>query len=151
MNFDSVLQKFKIEAKKTFPIEEYAILVGTVDPTGEVELADLWWPEGRAAFCTSSAVQVQASWWRAARRWASTNNYTLLGDIHSHCYETPRHDATPSEDDIDRFDSSYFKYIKNRPFLMGICTISKDRQGRLRARSRLWPIQKEGKSNKIML
>jgi proteasome lid subunit RPN8/RPN11 len=123
-------EDFKKKAKKSFPNEAYAFLLGHTDEE-KIIIDSLFYPTDVDSYCTPGAVDVQWSWYMEARREAKRNNLTIVGDIHSHPYKKhAKHiDASPSETDWDGLVGGH---------IMAICGIKQLQNGHLRARTKFW-------------
>lgn len=132
---------FKRKVKEAFPREEYAIVLADVDPDGVYHVEDLYYPEGRERYCTENEINRLSSWFDDAAKIAEVQGLTVIGDIHSHCYDAENEivpGAEPSETDwlmsvkiAEQFTSDYR--------LIGICTMVK-KNGKYRGTIRFWPV-----------
>ena len=123
-------EDFKKKAKKSFPNEAYAYLLGHND--GEKIIVDsLFYPTDVDSFCSPGAVDVQHDWWYEAKREAKRLDLTIIGDIHSHPYKknAKNTDTSPSETDWDGLVGGH---------IMAICVIKQLNNGHLRARTKFW-------------
>lgn len=127
------------KAKKAFPNEEYAILLGNFRGQ-RFFVKELYFPPERLNVMSPDFVPVQPEWFTEAHKYARSKNLYILGDIHSHCYEMsePGFPGTdPSEADWE-----YAEYMKkatgNKYRLMGIVRVLK-REDKYMCRSRFWP------------
>lgn len=138
-------EKFKSEAKKHFKTEEYAILLGEVDPDGTVNIEDIYMPEDRLAASDHTTVPVTGRWFQDAQKLADAQGLHIVGDIHSHCFSAedyavgvvPSHE--PSESD---WASAYTinQHFARTYTVFGICRVyAKDTKKR--ATMRFWPVQ----------
>lgn len=122
-----LLREFRKASKEAYPIEEYAILLGTHDERAGFIIHEFFFPGNRERFTSETGVKIQYEWFREAALYARASNLEVLGDIHSH----PSGELGPSECDIDQQTASSFQ-------IFGICGISETKQG-LRTRFRFWP------------
>lgn len=125
-----LIEDFKKKAKKSFPNEAYAYLLGHTE--GEKIIVDsLFYPTNVDSFCSAAAVDVQNKWWYEAKREAKRTDLTIVGDIHSHPYKKhAKHtDTSPSETDWDGLVGGH---------IMAICVIKQLQNGHLRARTKFW-------------
>lgn len=121
---------FKKAAKAAFPREEYALLLGKCDENGEFKVEDLYFPSDRAENSGPYHVDVRDEWFKHAQERYFKQGLIVLGDIHSHCYdsgkETPA-DMMPSEVDIHSLS-----YLKDglEPYysIMGILRLIKKKK-----------------------
>lgn len=127
---------FVSRAKRAFPKEVLAYLIGHADENHTLDVKEIMYPADVDLHTTRDAVDVQWRWVREARRRAKAINGMVVGDIHSHPYTATelhgrRPDCSPSENDLTRAKPGE---------IQGICTISQGKDGRLRARVRYWGI-----------
>lgn len=129
-----ISEEFKRAAKRAFPKETFAYLVGQ-DAGTQLVVEELYFPEGVEQHCTEESVEVQPHWLVEAQAHAREHELTVIGDIHSHPFPHgwEHADRSPSESDIDRAWSSVY----------GICLVRQDKTGRLRASIRFYPRQPE--------
>ena len=131
-----VEREFKAAAKKAFPAETFAYVLGRM--IGDtVEIAELWWPDEDELeeACNTWRVNVAPHWIVEAAEAGKEQGLIPLGDLHSHPYEGKDliTDRAQSEADIDRV---------SRMVIGGICTVQRrQRKGKsyLRAGIRWWP------------
>ncbi|MFN3323408.1 MAG: Mov34/MPN/PAD-1 family protein [Bryobacteraceae bacterium] len=127
-----LVERFKREAKASFPRETFAYLVG--QNCGDlVVIEDLFTPDDVRNYCTEAAVNVPNHWPAEARAFAKENEAEVVGDIHSHprSYEVWKGQITewtPSEGD----------HAEGWCGLCGICVVSEQKDGRLRASVRFY-------------
>jgi hypothetical protein len=82
-----LVEQFKRAAKAVFPLEKYALLIGTDERSGArrtITVTEIYCPEGADDFCKSGLVRVQGEWIAAAADHARESGAELVGDIHSH-------------------------------------------------------------------
>lgn len=131
--------EFYRNARKAFPNEEFAVLLGKKKGTVFL-IEDLYFPPERLNVQSPDFVPVQQNWFNEAYQIAKENNLIILGDIHSHCYEMDE-PGSPGTDPSEA-DWEYAEYMKqatgDRYRLMGIVRVLK-RGGKLTCRSRFWP------------
>jgi len=78
-----VIGRFRAAARKAFPYETFAYLLGHA--LGTVYMVeDIWIPPDVAAHATKSSVTVPHSWLLEAREAAKDEDLRVIGDIHSH-------------------------------------------------------------------
>jgi len=123
-----LLDYFKRYAKRAYPLEAYAIVIGRMN--GETaRVTQLYIPDDQAEYATRTRIRVPDGWWAQAHRLA-LNGEEILGDIHSHPEKSKfEQDASPSEADYDRHNAA----------LQGVCSIRKYPSGRMLARIKFWP------------
>jgi proteasome lid subunit RPN8/RPN11 len=131
-----LVEEFKNAAKRAFPRETFAYLIGHEAGTS-VGIEELYFPDGLEKHTTEAAVNVQPHWLIDAQAHARDIEATVLGDIHSHPFKHRRGhgepDRSPSESDIDRAWSN----------LYGICLVRQDKNGRLFSSIRFYSRQPE--------
>jgi len=130
-------------SKTAWPNEEYAILLGKVLKTGDLEISRLYFPSDRIATQNPDNVLVKRNWFETAHEMAETLGLVLLGDIHSHCYDIPKGEegpmpgSDPSEADWEwAFGMKHLTGGKYRVF--GIVRVMR-KDGRTGCRTRFWP------------
>ncbi len=127
------------KCRAAFPNEEYAILLGTKHKGG-FEIEDLYFPPARLLDLRPDRVNAKMVWFDEAHKIAQLSGIDVVGEIHSHCYDTEIEDypgLDPSEDDWDRA-SALHHATRGQFALMGIVRVLK-KGGRLSCRSRFWP------------
>ena len=126
----NLLQAFRRVAKRVWPREAYAILLGTHD-AGQYIIGDIHFPLGWQDDAREDGSQISAAWWDEAARIAEVQDVSVLGDIHSHPHEKPRveTDCALSQQDQARFDEDW---------LQGIMTVTKCPSGSFRTRHHFW-------------
>jgi len=122
-----IIDGFRKAAAKSFPWEEYAVLIGNRE--GDlVTVHDIWYPDGRkklaGLFSTEHIFSVK-EWMREAKRIARSKGMEVLADIHSHPDCSQCH---PSEEDWDGMRSDW---------IQGICGVYRAKK-RIRTRVRFW-------------
>jgi proteasome lid subunit RPN8/RPN11 len=138
-----VASEFKKHAKLIFPIEGYAILMGKVTKSGVYRVSELYFPPEALSKSTDSVVWVQDSWWKDARGVARGKKLSLLGDLHSHCFDaswTPDKTCQPSTADLERFDFLWRKTRLPAP-IFGIACIYPSKRG-YETVFKFWPVVK---------
>lgn len=130
---------FYRKARKTYPNEEFAILLAKKKGTLFL-IEDLYYPPERLNDRSPDYVPVRPEWFQAADKVAKERGLSVIGDIHSHCYSEPDADyagTDPSEDDWE-----YAEYMKtsteNKYALMGIVRVLKVGD-KLSCKTRFWP------------
>lgn len=127
----TLAEEFKIYAKNAFPREEYAILLGTATKSGVYRPSHLYFPPDTPLYSTAEWVEPQDSWWKEARKEAKDRSLVVLGDLHSHAYESgwePDKTAGPSATDLERGSYLRKKTRRSRP-IFGICSIFPSERG----------------------
>lgn len=145
MNVDfpkKLIEQFKRSAKKRFPIEDFAFILGT-RLNSKLVVKYLWFPHDREQHTTDEAVFTPVHWITGVKQIALDRGLEVLGDIHSHCFED-RMDCIPSEHDLDHPEIMEFLSEGEESF-QAICTVWKTPKTK-RAAIRLWPIFKKIKT-----
>ncbi len=127
-----LLNHFRREAKRAFPKEAFAVLIGTV--RGDVvEVTQIYIPDHQRDAATPHKITVSNSWVDQARSLAKLSGEIVLGDIHSHtptCARSRwREDGAPSQGD--------WKVATD--YIHAICTVYKYTSGRMVSRVSFWP------------
>jgi len=125
-----LVSRFRRRAKRAFPREAYAILLGSREAR-QVTVEDLYFPTHSEIESTPEFVRVSEGAWAAARLTANWQGLDVVGDLHSHCYKgnRPVIDCAPSQIDLERFERAY---------IQGIMSITRLPGGKLRTRCRFW-------------
>ncbi|HWR49910.1 MAG TPA: Mov34/MPN/PAD-1 family protein [Bryobacteraceae bacterium] len=127
----SIERQFKRAARKAWPRETWAFLIGTI--AGDHAYVDeLFFPEDVDAYCTEGSVHIQDRWFVDAAEQAKESEAVILGAGHSHPYRKGFNclrDRAHSEADMD---TSLAKMIS------GVCVVQEMKDGRLRASMRWW-------------
>jgi hypothetical protein len=127
----SLMDKFRAEAKRIFPKEAFAVLLGRRGDDS-VRVTQLYIPEAQEKSCTRTKVHRANAWLGEARRLADTAGIDVLGEIHSHAETSVwQHDRAPSEVDWDR--------AADVSVVHGICSVRKYPSGRMVALVKFWP------------
>jgi hypothetical protein len=120
--------KFVRAAKKSFPVEEFCLLLGQKHPDGTFRINDLYFPPDRGDFSTPDSVNSPAYWYKDAAKHAFKNGDILLGDLHSHCYDLDTdgyvEDAIPSLADLERI-SIIQEHCAHYYAIFGILSVTK--------------------------
>ncbi len=129
----SVINDFKTLAKKAYPNEAFSVLIGH-DCGTLIEVVDLYTPENIERHTTKYGFDIKPEWWFHAYEKAKEEDLTIVGDIHSHCFDLKESkgpiklEPTPSELDL----------IDGLLHISGICLITQGVTGKLRSRIRMW-------------
>lgn len=127
-----LLDRFKRAAKAAFPCETFAYLIG--QNAGSLQIVeDLYFPEGVERNCTTNAVWSEEHWLAEATTYARDEDAAVIGDIHSHPRTFARwggqlSECTPSAGD----------HAIGWHGLCGICVVSEQQDGRLKAAARFY-------------
>lgn len=136
---DRLSRQFYRRAKKIFPNEEYAILIGKKVPEG-LEVHHLYFPTERLNDLSPDHVNTKVNWFETAQEMANTLNLEVLGDVHSHCYvveEDGMAGTDPSEADWEWAQA--MRYVSGGKYrLLGVVRILK-KGGKVSCRTRFWP------------
>lgn len=125
-----IIEEFKKQAKRSFPKESFAYLLGR-DAGTQVEIEELHTPHGVEQHCTEGSVSIGENWLSEARKEARTSGLTVVGDIHSHPFLCPKSyspGCAPSEGDLD----------DGMTQIHGICQVWKTKSDKLQAKVRFW-------------
>lgn len=137
----SLQRRFSARCKSAFPNEEYAILLGKELRNGDFEVHELYYPGEREAFSTPFATETPLEWFHIAESVADSLELSLLGDIHSHCYDfSPTYDpkSEPSETDWRR--AEYLKgYTHGKYRIFGVTCVIRNGE-KTTARTKFWPV-----------
>ena len=152
MKFDveisgKIINRFKKIAKKSFPLESYAIFLGEITEKGQVSIQEMYIPEDLSKYVTEEAVTVPQHWFEDAQIIAQDKGFMVLGDIHSHCFwekslQGIQHE--PSEADWKAADYTNKNFCGSY-CCHAICRIIK-RGEKLRATIKFWPVISEVKT-----
>lgn len=133
-----VVTKFKQEAKRAWPKESFAYILGNEGP-GYLEISDIWIPEDIDKFTTKMTICLQDHWAVQVIDYCEDHDLTPLGSLHSHPYSyaemtvkgkkvcTPDH-STSEGDALCGITSK----------IHGICRVLESKRGRLTATIRFW-------------
>ena len=126
-----LLDHFRREAKRIFPKEAYAALLGE-SKGGVVKVTQLFFPEDQERYATKKNIPYSNTWLTKATVAARLVGLGVLGEIHSHPENSRfEHDAAPSQDDWER--------ASDASTVHGICSIRKYPSGRIITRIKFWP------------
>ena len=135
-----LIEGFKREAKRVFPKETYALLIGFDEesPAGRrVSITEIYYPEDAERFCTTQRANWQDAWLVDAAEHAKDVGAELVGDIHSHPWTRAEWQAIDGIPGRQMSEDDYDKFKWNR--IAGICRVYETRTGKLRASVRFWP------------
>ena len=127
-----IIERFKIEAKRAWPREAFAYLIG--HNVGDlVVIEDLYIPDDVDCFNNETSVYPQLHWMAEARVQAEDDEMEIVGDIHSHPYTFAQcsgalGETIPSEGD----------HAEGWDGICGICVVSEQKSGGLKARARFY-------------
>lgn len=124
-----IVEEFKGQAKRAFPKETFAYLLGR-DAGTVVDVEELFVPLDVDERCTETSVAGTLQWIADAKQEATESGLQVVGDIHSHPYRYEHLYPTcaPSEGDLD----DGFTQIH------GICQVRQCKNGLLRTYVRFW-------------
>jgi hypothetical protein len=125
-------RRWHAEARRQWPLEAFAYLLGTRDAWG-FSVEDLWIPPATHLEASEAGIYTPRRWLHEAYRIADEEGLTVLGDIHTHprrfkAYGGSLSEATPSEGD----------YATGWSGLCGITNASEQRDGRIKCRTRFY-------------
>lgn len=127
-----LLDQFKREAKRIFPKEAYAVLLGKRNGDS-VRVTHFYIPDNQERLSTERDVPYANAWLQEARLMAIQEGLDTLGDLHSHPATSEwEQDTAPSAQDWDRS-------LQIKSAIHGICSIRRYPSGRMIARTRFWP------------
>lgn len=124
-----LIEQVKREARRLYPVECYAVMLGERTDTG-CRIEWLVWPDVSGIHSTEDNVMIKPEWIMHAAGIARDKGLEVIGDVHSHCYEssTVVADHAPSQGDWERLDRNYIQCI---------CVVTKTKKG-LRAGVKFW-------------
>ncbi len=104
---ESIVNEFVSVALPAFPHERYGVLLGTWRGQNWVRIKDLWLPEKQERYSSPNDIdniRTRSRWRSEAEAIADSTGLSMVGDVHSHCYDLPdemehRKDTSPSLDD----------------------------------------------------
>jgi hypothetical protein len=140
--FPQYLQdRFKKSAKKIFPVEECAFLIGRKDENGDYRVEDLYFPEDRLEHSSDVHIDISSKWFRTAQETYFERGQVVLGFLHSHCYDAKKEgiaDLMPSLADVNAVN--FFK-AEVEPYysITGILRLVKN-GARIRSDLALYPL-----------
>jgi proteasome lid subunit RPN8/RPN11 len=125
----NILAGFRRRAKAAWPDEAYGILLGT-HSGAQYTVENICYPLGIEDVSTPTRVRFTEEMWAEAEMDARWQGLIVLGDIHTHPYETMEllGECVPAQEDIDRFSEQY---------LQGIMTVIRE-GGKTRTRCRFF-------------
>lgn len=129
-----ILEQFRKEAKRIFPLEAFAVLLGDVD-RDSVDISGIFIPEDQELYCTHQGISADNcnAWWARGDILAKTFGLTAIAEIHSHPENsTYSFDTSPSGTDWERVGQ-----LGN--ILHAICSIRRYPTGRTISRIKIWP------------
>jgi hypothetical protein len=132
---------FKDEAKRLFPKECYAIMVGHCDRKGNLAISDLYFPDVYGMASNTDEVNVLPEWWRHAERLAESKDMVLLGDIHSHPFthkECKIYNASHAPSEADWLGTTGANPFWREWFVQGICVIRETKAHKLLSSMKFW-------------
>ncbi len=135
-----LVEQFKRAAKAVFPLEKYALLIGTDIRSGPrriITVTGIYFPEGADNFCKAGIVKVQGEWIAAAAAHARESGAELVGDIHSHPWTYREWSAIDGVPGRQRSESDHDSMVWDK--ISAICRVYETSTGRLRASVRFWP------------
>ena len=127
---DKLVREFKVKAKDIFPLEQYAVAIGTIDGS-TVEVEDIIYPEFKSTDCQVFLNPIVLS---EIALEAKECGLRVLGDIHSHCYEE---EYSIDGYKMDRARSEADHYYAPLFIIQGICVIIKHK-GKMKASIKWW-------------
>lgn len=131
----------RIAARDAFPNEEFAILLGKRLKNKDYQIKYLFFPPNRSDTEDPVYVNTQNIWYEAAEKLAKQFKLEVLGDIHTHCYDSSKvvgvPGAHPSE--IDWIGAESLRLQTGGKYrLMGIVRVLKKGK-RMLCTVRFWP------------
>lgn len=126
-----LLDHFRREAKRIFPKEAFAVLLGR-SSENSVKITELFIPDNQERYCTEVGIPYANVWLRRAWDIAEQTHLDVLGELHSHPEKSSyKHDTTPSRNDWAR--------AGRVSIVHGVCSLRKYPTGRMVARVEFWP------------
>lgn len=112
---EPVVKQFRALARKAFPKETLAFLIGH-DAGTKVEVTELYVPDDVAKHAANDTVRMPQHWFEDAEEFAKEREATVVGDIHSHplSFAESQHDAGISPSAGDLLSARY---------IFGICAV----------------------------
>lgn len=135
----TLAREFKAEGRLIFPVECYAIILGKALKDDRYKPTALYFPPNALQYSTDRQINVQNSWWEEARAVAKATKVSVLGDLHSHCYDDdwePDKTCQPSSADLERFQFLR-KYTRIKQPIFGICSLYRSKRG-MECHYRFW-------------
>lgn len=129
----SVIDRFRREAKKRFPKEAYAILLGTKAPPGFYYVSELWVPGDIERYSTTHEVTIPDHWAIEAHHYAAEESLQVVGDAHSHPFSFRECDGKLLGDEPSAGD-----WALGWRDICGITCIAQQKDGRLRSKTRFF-------------
>lgn len=133
------LRAYVKEAKKAFPRETYAFLLGSEDENTK-NIQELYIPSDQDKWCTSECVMRTNFWVKEAKKYIKSKNLVVLGDIHSHCYFDI--DAKTCDESLSFTDITYSYFVRESfkcpDPIVGLLILKKPKH-RIRASVVLYP------------
>lgn len=144
-----LISEFRLNAKRRFPKETYAVFLGVVDEPDVVEVVEmLVCPEERLVRSSQWEVVPEESWLTEVETAAEKDDLVVVGDIHSHCSRDEDGfvcQTAPSTGDLKTV-GRYQWLFKGHYAFMAVMALHK---GRVKIRSSVdfWPAVREIKVN----
>lgn len=123
-----VIDQFKEAAKEAYPLETIAYLIGYVQGS-KCTVTSLYFSKSNKG-CTKVGINTHGNCKVAAKKLAASQNQMVVGDIHSHPYNSVMTDLAPSTTDWLNQERDLH--------LMGICVVYPLKNGSKRAHVRFW-------------
>jgi hypothetical protein len=126
--------EFKYEAKKKFPKETLAYVLGSITKGQIIACEELFWPDNSIG--SENDIIVKDHWLREAQDSAKEQGLEVIGSIHSHPWKYKEGnmnwppDRAPSENDYDS--------VLIHAGMLGICVVQEMANHKLRASIRFW-------------
>jgi len=129
-----LMDHYKREAKRLFPLEAFAVLLGFIDGDS-INIAGLFIPENQELRSTHQGISAKNCnmWFARGDLVGKKFGLDCLGEIHSHPWaSTYSDDRSPSDTDWDRVGQLGTK-------IHAICSIRRYPTGRTISRIKVWP------------
>jgi proteasome lid subunit RPN8/RPN11 len=130
-----ILDSFRKEAKRLFPLEAFAVLLGNIDGDS-IDISGIFIPEDQERRCTTTGISSKNcnTWFARGGILAEVFGLTAIAEIHSHPENSGfSYDTSPSDTDWERVQQ-----LENR--LHAIFSIRRYPTGRTISRIKIWPV-----------
>lgn len=115
---EKLVREFKAKAKELFPREKYALVLGELGDQAQLKVAEFYYPRLKS---NARNVFLEPEVLAEANEYAKEHDMQVLGDIHSHCYDS----EFVSHGGTDRARSEADHYYAPLFIVQGICVVTK--------------------------